>query len=180
MPELLESDVLPALLRWIEQHQGLAVAAVFFIGFAESIVLLAVLVPSTILLAGIGSSFAATGGSIELLWISGAVGATAGDSASFAIGRYFRDDLPRIWPFRRYPMLLERSELVFRQWGWFALIASKFAFGVRPFVPLTAGALSMPFIGFLVLSAISCILWAGTALGIGYGLARAIAYWWSL
>ena len=176
MLETLYDSVLIPLSQWIEQHQAAMLGAVFFISFAESIILLSILVPSTVLLAGIGASFAATDGKIELMWLAASAGAVAGDSTSLAMGRCFRNDISRIWPFSRYPDLVKRSETVFRQWGWFALIVSKFAYGVRPFIPLTAGMLSMPLASFLLLSAISSVLWAAVALGVGFGAVHIINY----
>ncbi len=172
----LASDhtLITAIPGWLTTHQSFAAVLVFVLGFAESIVLIAILVPSSVLLAGIGASYAASGGSLEILWLAGALGAAAGDAASFGMGHYLRDDAARTWPFRRYPELARRGRKVFERWGWFALVISKFAFGVRPFVALTAGIVAMPLMNFLVASLISSVLWAGAALGFGYAATVAL------
>ena len=163
-----------AFLTWFEANQELAALLVFLFGFAESIVLLAVLVPSSVLFAGVGATYAASGGSLELLWLAGSVGAVLGDTASFALGHFLRDDAATVWPLRRYPRLLEKGRAVFRRWGWFALILSKFTFGLRPFVPIAAGVLSMRYWHFLAASAASSLLWAGVSLGFGYAAAKLV------
>ena len=162
-PALLES-----WLVWLRANHQFAAIAVFWLGFAESIVLLAVVVPSTLLFAGIGAAYAGSGGSLEVPWLAGAAGAVCGDTASYAIGRWLRHDVPRAWPFRRYPQLFARSSDIFRRWGWFAIILGKFTFGLRPLVPVSAGIVTMPLTHFILASAVSCILWAGLALGFGY------------
>lgn len=168
MAIMSDNALITAITDWLASHQGFAALLVFLLGFAESIVLIAILVPSSVLLAGIGASYAASGGALELLWLAGASGALAGDATSFAMGHYLRDDAARTWPFRRYPELTRRGRQVFERWGWFALVVGKFAFGVRPFVALTAGIVEMPLGNFLIASLMSCILWAGAALGFGY------------
>lgn len=161
-------------MTWFEANQELAALFVFLFGFAESIVLLAVLVPSSVLFAGVGATYAASGGSLELLWLAGSLGAVLGDTTSFALGQVLREDAAKVWPLRRYPKLLERGRAVFKRWGWFALILSKFTFGLRPFVPIAAGILSMRLRHFVVASTASSVLWAGTSLGLGYATAKVL------
>ena len=161
-------------LVWLKANQQFAVVAIFWLGFAESIVLLAIVVPSTLLFAGIGAAYAGAGGSLELLWLAGALGAVCGDTTSYALGRWLRDDVPKAWPFRRYPKLFQRSSDIFRRWGWFAIILGKFTFGLRPLVPVSAGIVTMPLVHFILASLVSCVIWAGLALGFGYAAAKVL------
>ena len=161
-----------SFLTWFEANQELAALFIFLFGFAESIVLVAVLVPSSLLFAGVGASYAAAGGSLELLWLAGSLGAVTGDTVSFALGHVLREDAAKVWPLRRYPKLLERGRSAFKRWGWFALIVGKFSFGLRPFVPIAAGILSMRSSHFLAASTLSSLLWAGVSLGFGYAAAK--------
>jgi len=41
---------------------------------------------------------------------------------------------------------------------------------LRPFVPMVAGAMRMPFPVFIAASAASCLAWAGAFLSPGYGI----------
>lgn len=166
--------MIAAFLTWFETNQDLTVAIVFLFGFAESIVLLAFLVPSSVVFAAIGATYAASGGSVELLWMYGALGAVLGDAVSFGMGRHFREDAKSVWPLNRYPALFARARSVFDRWGWFAIVASKFTFGLRPFVPVAAGIWEMPFRSFMAASLVSSVLWAGAALGSGYATATAL------
>lgn len=167
------SSWIETVVAWTEDNLALAMVTVFILAFAESVVLLAILVPSTLIFAGIGAIYATAGDTLALLWLAGSIGAVGGDTFSFSMGRILKDDLDRHWPFRDYPQFLAHSKVVFREWGWFALIASKFAFGLRPFVPLTAGMLAMPTRTFLLASSVAGALWAGVMLGAGFVIVKA-------
>ncbi|MEM7747343.1 MAG: DedA family protein [Pseudomonadota bacterium] len=168
------STWIAVIISWTDAHPALAMLIVFMFAFAESVVLLAILVPSTLIFAGIGAIYATAGDTLLLLWLAGSLGALCGDAFSFGLGRIFKDDVQSYWPFRDRPEVLTYSRAVFREWGWFALIASKFAFGIRPFIPLTAGILAMPTRVFLLASGVAGIVWAGVMLGTGFVLARAL------
>jgi membrane protein DedA with SNARE-associated domain len=143
---------------------------VFALGFAESIVLVSLLVPSTILFLAIGGLHHAAGGEFLPLWLAGAAGAFLGDVVSYALGRYFRADIAGIWPFSKKPQWYMMARGFFQSWGAPGIIASKFLGMMRPFVPVVAGAAHMRWLPFLVSSAISCLIWAGAFLGPGHGL----------
>ena len=162
-----------AVVDWTETNPALAMLVVFGLAFAESIVLLAAFVPSTVIFAGIGAIYATAGDTLVLLWLAGSLGALCGDACSFSMGRILKDDLHEYWPFRDYPGMLDYSRSIFQEWGWFALIASKFTFGLRPFIPLSAGMFAMPTRVFLLASSAAGVLWAGVMLGAGFVVARA-------
>ena len=162
-----------AVVDWSETNPALAMFVVFALAFAESIVLLAAFVPSTVIFAGIGAIYATAGDTLLLLWLAGALGAICGDACSFSMGRILKDDLHDYWPFRDYPGMLVYSRNICQEWGWFALIASKFSFGLRPFIPLSAGMFGMSPRVFVLASSAAGVLWAGVTLGAGFVVARA-------
>jgi undecaprenyl-diphosphatase len=106
------------------------------------------------------------------IWIAGSVGAFVGDVISFAVGRLLKDRTEQVWPFSRYPTLIPRSRDVFEKWGALSIIGGKFAGALRPFLPVVAGMLLMPWSTFLIASAVSCVAWAGVFLAPGYGVTR--------
>ncbi len=173
MPSALQ-DLYTASLQLISDNAGIVPFLVFALGFGESLVLVSLFVPSTALFLAIGTAHAAVGGVFWPVWFAGAAGAIAGDIVSFAAGRYFRDDLPRIWPFSRYPDLFPRCRLLFRRWGLFAILAGKFMGTARPFLPVVAGAMVMRWPDFILASVVSSLAWAGVFLAPGYGIA---AFW---
>src|SRR5690606_39440762 len=58
---------------------------VFVLGLAESIALVSLFVPSTILFLGIGAVHSAAGGEFWPVWMAGATGAWVGDCISYGL-----------------------------------------------------------------------------------------------
>jgi len=151
----------------VTQHIALAEPLVFALGFAESIVFVSLLVPSTVLFLAIGGVHNAAGGHFVPLWIAAASGAFLGDVATYAAGRYLKRDIAGTWPFSHKPEWFVLARAFFQKWGAFGIILSKFLGMMRPFVPLVAGATAMSWPVFLPASAVSCLIWAGAFRGPG-------------
>lgn len=158
------------LLALAGDHQQLIAPLVFALGFAESIALVSLFVPATILFLGIGAIHHSAGGAFVLVWLAGASGAFVGDIVSYAIGRHFKDAIHTVWPFRKYPSLIANARHKNEKWGALALVGAKFVGMLRPFAPVMAGSIVMPWGRFLLASAAGALLWAGVFLAPGYGL----------
>lgn len=165
-----------ALIALVSEHIALAEPLVFLLGFAESIVFVSLLVPSTVLFLGIGGLHHAAGGSFVPLWLAAATGAFIGDIVSYAIGRYYKQDIANTWPFSRKPEWYVLARAFFQKWGALGIIISKFLGMMRPFVPLVAGATSVSWAVFLPASAVSCLIWSAAFLGPGYGLGEGLGW----
>jgi membrane protein DedA with SNARE-associated domain len=158
------------VLTLARDHQEWIPPLVFVLGFAESIALVSLFVPSTLLFLGIGAIHHTNGGAFVPVWLAGAAGACVGDIVSYGIGYYFKDSINTVWPFRKYPSLIGKAKQMDEKWGALALIGSKFLGMLRPFAPVMAGTISMPRPRFLLASAVGALLWAGVFLSPGYGL----------
>ena len=154
----------------VRENLTLAGPAVFCMGFAEGIPLLSLLVPSTPLFLGIGAAHAAAGGRFWQLWIAASVGAVISDCVVYTVGRVFKGDANRIWPFSRYVGWLPRGHALFERWGVLAVAGGKFTGFLRPFIPAVAGILEMPLWQFIPASVVSSFAWAGVFLAPGYGI----------
>jgi membrane protein DedA with SNARE-associated domain len=164
------NDVLQPVLGFAQANPGMIVLIVFTLGFAESIALVSLFVPSTFLFLGIGGIHSAAGGQFLPVWLAGSFGAAAGDVVSYLLGRYFRDDAQRMWPFSRMPGLLPKARAFVERWGFWSIVIGKFIGGLRPFVPVVAGIMDMPWLLFVLASLASAFLWAGIFLAPGYGI----------
>ncbi|HEX7076256.1 MAG TPA: DedA family protein [Hyphomicrobiaceae bacterium] len=158
------------LLTFASEHARFIALLVFVLGFTESIVLISLFVPSSVLFLGIGAIHSAAGGEFWPIWVAGATGAWAGDCVSYALGRYFKDDAGKVWPMRKFPGFIPKGQMFCERWGVLGIVLGKFIGGLRPFVPVVAGMLSMPWALFLPSSGLSCLIWAGAFLAPGYGI----------
>jgi membrane protein DedA with SNARE-associated domain len=159
-----------AVLAFLRDNPHLTELIVFLLGFGEGIVLVSLFVPSTILFLAIGGMHSAAGGEFWPLWLAATAGACSGDCASYAVGRYFKGEVRSVWLMSKYPALLPKGRALVQRWGAFSIIGGKFLGGLRPFLPLVAGILGMPWALFLGASAVSSLIWAGAFLSSGYGI----------
>ena len=160
-----------AIIEIVREHVAWTPAIVFVLGFAESIAFVSLFIPSTVLFIVIGGLHSAAGGSFVEVWLAGAAGAAIGDVLSYMAGRWFRNDIERVWPFSRMPGLVPKARAMFERWGFWSMVAGKFIGGLRPFVPVVAGMMDMPWLLLVLGAVISSLLWAGVFLAPGYGIA---------
>jgi membrane protein DedA with SNARE-associated domain len=159
-----------AMLEFARANVHLIEAISFALGFAESIVFLSLLVPSTFIFLALSGIHGAAGGEFWGVWLAAAAGACLGDHITYAMGRRYRADAARTWPISKYPGLIPRGEALFDRWGVMSIIIGKFIGMLRPFVPLVAGTSAMSLAAFAPASAISCLLWAAVVIAPGYGI----------
>ena len=112
---------------------------VFLIAMAESLAIVGVLVPGVVMMFGIGALIAT--GVLEF-WPTFAwavTGAVAGDGLSFFLGRFYQQQLTGIWPFTRYPQMLDRGVRFFERYGGKSVVFGRFVGPVRAVDPPGGG-----------------------------------------
>lgn len=154
----------------IAQHIALAEPIVFALGLAEGIPGLSLLVPSTALFLVIGGAHGAAGGQFWHLWLCASMGAVVGDLLTYTLGRYLKDDVVRLRFLAVHPAALAKGHDLFARWGVLAVVGGKFTGFARPFIPVIAGIVAMPWPVFVLSSVVSSLAWAGAFLAPGYGI----------
>jgi membrane protein DedA with SNARE-associated domain len=147
------------VLGFISANRLLAGPVVFGLAFAESMAFLSLLVPFTAMIVGAG---ALVGSGALDPWIVipwGIAGASMGDAVSYWIGRYFKDKVPGMWPFRDKPDQLERGYQFFARWGVLSVFIGRFFGPLRAVVPVVAGMLRMSQWKFQVTNVVSAVVW---------------------
>lgn len=155
----MEGDWTQELLDWLNANPGWAGFWVFVMSFIESLAFVGILVPGIIILFGIGALISIGGLDMLPIWFWGSMGAFAGDLASYALGRRYRTRLAEIWPFTRFPRMLERGWEFFNVHGPKSLVIGRFIGPLRPVIPVTAGMLGLAPRRFLLVVIPACILW---------------------
>jgi len=165
------------LLIWLNAHPGWGFLIVLLVAFFESLVLVGILLPGIVILFGVGTLIGL--GVIEMIpiWIAATTGAFFGDSLSYALGHRFRGHLLDIWPFSRYPALMERGTRFFHLHGAKSVVAGRFIGPLRPIIPSVAGMMGMKPSRFLAVDIPACITWAPSFLlpGMLFGASLEVA-----
>lgn len=165
------------LLNWLNAHPGWGFSIVFLVAFFESLVLIGILLPGIVILFGVGTLIGL--GMFEMIpiWIAASAGAFLGDSLSYVLGRRFRAHLLDIWPFSRYPTLMERGTRFFHAHGAKSVVAGRFIGPLRPIIPSVAGMMGMAPSRFLAVDIPACVSWAPSFLlpGMLFGASLEVA-----
>jgi len=164
----LDLDTLTTmLLDFVRTHQGWAPLIVGLLAFAESLAVVSLLVPSTVLLLGIGALIGASGLEFWPFWLGAAVGAILEDWLSYAIAFRFKHAVFRVWPLSSHQSLSDRGEQFFARWGAWGVFLGRF---IGPMRALTAGIFAMPMLLFQTATIASAFVWAFIMLAPGAGL----------
>lgn len=105
------------------------------------------------------------------VFIAGTLGGMVGDSAGYAVGRVLHKNAKE---YRFYQAAQPRVEKLIEKFGGFAIIISKYIYGIRVAMCVFYGVGKMPFLRFLGLSAISCSIWVFFLAGLGYFFSGAV------
>lgn len=126
----------------------------------------------TLLLAGVlahNSNFGPY--SFLKVYLAGTLGGLVGDTFGYFVGRVFRKTVK---DYSFYKMAQPRIERLLEKFGNFAIIVSKYIYGLRAAMCLFYGIGRMPFHRFLLLDFISCSIWVLLLAGTGYFFSGAI------
>ena len=151
---------LTTITHYLQTYSYMGVIFAYIVAFTESLPLIGTIIPSSVTMSFIGILVGRGVIALDtaILWAS--LGALAGDTVGFSIGKYYNERLRIIWPFKRYPRWLTLGEDFFRKHGGKSILIGRFIGPVRSSVPLIAGLLKMSWLRFFVAAILSAILWA--------------------
>jgi membrane protein DedA with SNARE-associated domain len=160
--ELIEQTV--KLLRC---HEQWVIPLVMLLAFGESLVMVALLIPATVLLLAIGALIGYGGLNFWPVWSAAALGAILGDWLSYWLGYHYSQVIIRRWPLRRYPKLLSGSVDFFKRRGISGVCIGRFFGPLRALIPFAAGVCRMEQRSFQLANIASGCLWAWLLLAPG-------------
>jgi membrane protein DedA with SNARE-associated domain len=155
---------------FVQTNQSWAPFIVAGLAFGESIAVLSLFVPATVILLAIGALIGVAGLEFWPIWLGTAVGAALGDAVSYWVGCRFKRAALNAWPLSRHPAMIERGERFFFRLGPWAVFVGRFFGPARAVVPLIAGIFAMPAMLFQSANVASALLWAFVLLAPGAGL----------
>jgi membrane protein DedA with SNARE-associated domain len=157
-------------IGFVQTNQSWAPFIVAALAFGESIAVLSLFLPATVVLLAIGALIGVAGLEFWHIWLGAATGATLGDSLSYWVGRRFKRAALESWPLNRHPAMVEQGELFFFRLGPWAVFIGRFFGPARAVVPLIAGIFAMPAFLFQSANLASALVWAFVLLAPGAGL----------
>lgn len=156
----LFTDYIQPLIHWIQFHPHWALLITFFISFCESLAIIGSIVPGTVSMTALGI-LAGTGIiRIDLTLLAATLGAIGGDFISYLIGYRFSTSLHQVWPFKKYPNLLQYGQDYFDKHGATSVLIGRFAGPLRSIIPIIAGMMHMQRWHFLLANVVSAIGWS--------------------
>ena len=168
---------LTELIDFVSVHALSAYTAIFLAALFEAIPIFGSIIPgSTVILA---LSALVPSGNLKLAPVLAAAffGAVIGDGLAYLIGYRSKESVLHVWPMSKYPSLVEESTNFFHRFGTPAVFFARFVPPVRAFIPITAGALSMPPLRFFAVNILAVGLWAPAMVLPGVMAASAIEQW---
>jgi len=169
-------DLIPQLVTWATE----VIRTIGYPGIALLIALEAVFppIPSEVILPLTGSLSASGTFNFVLVVLSAIIGSCMGATFLYSVGRGGGEERIAGW-LDRYGkfMLLNRSDLYATK-GWFgrhgtwAVLVARLLPGMRTFVSVPAGLVSMPYFRFILLTAVGSGLWNGFLVAAGYFLGK--------
>ncbi len=148
------------LLSWLNANPGWGNLFVFLVAFFESLVLVGILLPGIVILFGVGALIGLGLFEMVPVWTAASIGAFMGDTLSYALGHRFRGHLLELWPFSRYPGVMERGTRFFHRHGAKSVVAGRFIGPLRPIIPAVGGMMGMKPARFVVVDLLACAAWA--------------------
>ncbi|XPE66812.1 DedA family protein [Shigella flexneri] len=146
------------LEHFITQSTAYSLMAVVLVAFLESLALVGLILPGTVMMAGLGALI----GSGELSsgtrgWRGLSVAARRLDLLLAWLA--FKKPLHR-WSFlKKNKALLDKTEHALHQHSMFTILIGRFVGPTRPLVPMVAGMLDLPVAKFITPNIIGCLLW---------------------
>ena len=152
--------IFAGVVDFVSDNRAWAPVIVFLLAAGETMALVSILIPSTVILVGVGSLVAAGGLDFTPIWIGAALGSLFGSTFSYWLGGHFGPRMLGLWPLNRDPALVERGTSAFARWGALTVLLGHFIGPLRSVVFLVAGVSAMRLLAFQAANVPGALVWA--------------------
>ncbi|SFI57458.1 DedA family protein [Jannaschia pohangensis] len=149
-----------AVLSFLSANPNWLILIAFAMGFAETMVVIAIFVPATVVLVGMGALVSTGEIPFWPLFVGATFGAIGGSTTAWWLGWRFHEPVLASRPFRNRQKELDRARRALRKWGLWAVFVGHFLAPLRGPVFLLVGAAAMPIRRFLPVTAAGSVIWA--------------------
>jgi len=131
------------LEHFITQSVTYSLIAVALVAFLESLALVGLILPGTVMMSGLGALIGSGEVNFWQAWL----------------GWRFKKPLHR-WSFmKKNKALLDKTEHALHQHSMFTILVGRFVGPTRPLVPMVAGMLDLPVAKFIIPNLLGCLFW---------------------
>ena len=157
------------ILEFLSQNTDWINWAAFILVFMESLIIVGLFTPATLIVPGIGVLAASVGiGPLEI-FLYATLGMITGDSVSYLIGKLIGNKVIGWFPEEQKPYV-EKARNFIKKYGILSVALGRFVGPLRCLVPLTAGTLGMKSKVFFPVEILSAPTWTAVYVLTGYFL----------
>jgi undecaprenyl-diphosphatase len=153
-------ELIQHLIHWIHLHPHWAALISFIIAFTESLAIVGLFIPGSMILCLIGGLVGAGILPASPILICAVLGAIGGDGLSYWLGYHYHQRIRAMWPFYKFIGLLNKGEQFFNKHGGKSVFLGRFLGPLRPVIPMIAGMMNLSPMRFLGANVLSALLWA--------------------
>ena len=154
--------------QFIQANQAWAGPIIFLMTFGESMLIIGILLPATVLLMMSGGLVGS--GMLPMLplvaW--GFSGAVLGDALSYWIGKWIGPRVLRMKILKTHRRSVARARLLCYRYGFLAVLLGRLLGPMRSLMPTVAGVMGMSEKKFQLANILSALLWMPALLAPGY------------
>ncbi|HGM5578489.1 TPA: bifunctional DedA family/phosphatase PAP2 family protein [Pseudomonas putida] len=154
------SQWLDSLTGWLSTNPQWLGLAIFLIACIECLAIAGIIVPGTVLLFAVAVLAGSGTFSLGETLLLGFLGGMLGDAMSYAIGKYFHQNIRRLPLLRHHPEWIGSAETYFQRYGIASLLVGRFIGPLRPMLPMVAGMFDMPLPRFIAVSLVAGAGWS--------------------
>ena len=153
------NDWVDIVTNFARAHEAWLFPLVFLLAFFESLAIVSLLFPATVVMIALGVLIGDIDYPFWLVWLAGSLGAFSGMWVSYNFGGRHKDNVTEMWPFSKRPHLLPHVQKFFHRWGLWAVFASRFLAPFRATIPMIAGAFNVPKRKYQLVNGASSVAW---------------------
>ncbi|MFF7106315.1 bifunctional DedA family/phosphatase PAP2 family protein [Pseudomonas sichuanensis] len=151
---------LDSLTSWLGANPQWLGLAIFVVACVECLAIAGIIVPGTVLLFAVAVLAGSGTFSLGETLLLGFLGGLLGDAISYAVGKYFHQNIRRLPLLRSHPEWIGSAEAYFQRYGIASLLVGRFIGPLRPMLPMVAGMFDMPLPRFIAVSLVAGAGWS--------------------
>jgi len=148
------------ITSYFHTHPYASIVITLLIALIESLPVLGTIVPGSVMMTAIGALIGSGLVAGVPTIIAATLGAFIGDCIGFALGVRYKNNYRNMWPFKKYPVWMDKSEAFFAKHGGKSIIVGRFIGPARSTVPMVAGLLKVSWPRFVMAAVPSAFMWA--------------------